>query len=206
MLALDIDPRTRSITPQPFTVRLDLEKVFSKRTDAVKAAPRARLQRVEGELPLERIYTPDFLVELVSGVPLVVEAKSAAEVQRIGTALARRGSVLNALGFRYLVVASTEVDDRGLHSNLVHMRDAMKYQRDNNSQPLVDRLVELVADNHAPFPLGEIKGKVPDICIYLGLILGVVGCDLRTGNLGVDTVLWLAHGDLAHLQLLRLED
>jgi len=205
MLAIDVDPRTVSITSQPFTVRLDLEMIFATKAEALKAAPRARPQRVNGEPLLERVYTPDFLVGLIGPVPLVVEAKSATEVERIEEELARRGRILNNLGFHYLVVPSTEINHPGLHANLVHMRDAMKYRRDNDTRPLLDGLIKRVANRQGQFLLGELKGAVSDVCIYLGLISGVIGCDLRRGNLGVDTVVWPAQGDLHHLQLLQLE-
>lgn len=205
MLALDIDPRTRSITSQPFTVRLDLEKVFSTRSDAIKAEPRGHIQKVDALPVQEQIYTPDFLAELTSPIPLVVESKSALEVGKITDALARRGRVLNSLGYGYLVVSSSEVDHHGLHSNLVHMRDATKYRKHNDTRLLLDGLIKLVSGRRTPFLLGEVKGLVPDVCIYLGLISGVIGCDLRSGHLGVGTKLWQAHGDLAHLQLLNLE-
>ncbi|KQR60936.1 hypothetical protein ASF94_17225 [Acidovorax sp. Leaf160] len=204
MLAIDIDPRAVSISPQPFTVRLDLEKIFATKAEALKATPRARPERIDGEPPLERIYTPDFLVGRTNPVPLVVEAKSAAEVARIGEALARRGRVLNNLGFHYLVVPSTEIEHRGLHANLVHMRDAMKYRRDNDERPFLDDLIKQVDGQDGKFLLGDIKGAVSDLCIYLGLVSGVIACDLRSGNFNVNTVLWQAHGDLSHLQLLQL--
>lgn len=205
MLALEVDPRVVSITSQPFTLRLDLEKIFSTKSEAIKATPRARLQRVDGEPPQERLYTPDFLVGLTSPLPLVVESKSAIEVERIGDTLARRGQVLNSLGFHYLVVPSTAVEHRGLHANLTHMRDAMKYRRDNDVGALPHDLMKLVANRQGQFLLGELKGAVSEVCIYLGLLSGVIACDMRSGNFSVNTVLWQAHGDLAHLQILPLE-
>lgn len=205
LLALEVDPRVVSITSQPFTLRLDLEKIFSTKSEAIKAMPRTRLQRVDGEPVLERIYTPDFRVGLTSPVPLVVESKSALEVEKIGGTLVRRGQVLNSLGFHYLVVPSTEVDHCGLHANLVHLRDAMKYRRDNDVGALLDDLTKRVAERQGQFLLGELKGAISDVSIYLGLISGVIACDMRSGNFSVNTVLWQAYGDLAHLQLLQLE-
>ena len=204
MLALDIDPRTRSITPQPFTVRLDLGRIFSTRTEASQAGTRHRVQPKDTAIVQEQIYTPDFLVELTSPTPLVVESKSALEVAKIAGALSRRGQILNSLGYQYLVVSSTAVNHVGLHSNLVHMRDAMKYRQQNDVSFLMEGLGQLVADRHAPFPLKDLKGQIPDVSIYLGLISGVIGCDLRGGNLGNNTMVWQTHGDLAHLQLLPL--
>ena len=206
MLALDIDPRVRSITPQPFTVRLDLEESFSTRSEAIRATPAPqRVVAVNGQPSLELIYTPDFVVELATPVRLVVESKSTREIENIGDALARRGRILNSLGFRYLVVPSTELDHRGLHANLSLLRDTTKYQRENDTVSMRSELHDLLSSRSGPFLLGEIRGHVHDLGIYLGLISGAIACDLRSGRLGVDTRLWLSHGDLGHLQLLALE-
>ncbi len=205
MLALEVDPRVVSITPQPFTIRLDLEKHFPTKSDAIRAEPRAQPQPVDGEVPLERIYTPDFLVGLTTSAPLVVEAKSATEIEKIGEALERRGRVLNSLGFNYLVVPNTEVGHQGLHSNLGRMRDAMKYCRENDVSAFLGNLDSLVGEKQEQFLLGELKDVVPDWVIHIGLVSGVIACDMRSGHFSINTVLRKVHGDLSHLQLLRLE-
>jgi hypothetical protein len=92
MLALEVDPRVVGIDPQPFTVRLDLSRVFATRSEAVKAEPRARRAPVGVEAPQERIYTPDFLVELTTAQAWVVELKSPTEVQNIAPGLDASGS------------------------------------------------------------------------------------------------------------------
>lgn len=205
MLALDVDPRTCGIVPQPFTVRLDLQKVYPTKSEALKAEPKARIKLVAGETGEERVYTPDFMVTLTHPTPLVVEAKSSTEIATISVALARRGLVLNNLGYRYLVVSSAELEHKGLHSNLVHMRDAMQFRTKNDTQSLLDGLAKLIANRHTPFHFGEIRDQTSDLALYIGLISGMVGCDLKGGHLSVNTQIWQAHGDLEHLQLLGLE-
>jgi hypothetical protein len=205
MLALDVDPRTRDIVPQPFTVRLDLQKLYPTRSEALKAEPKGRIKLVSGEPREEQVYTPDFLVTLTHPTPLVVESKSSIEVEKIQADLKRRGLILNNLGYRYLVVSSAELEHKGLHSNLVHMRDAMQFRAKNDTQPLMDGLAKLIANRYAPFHFGEIRNQTSDLALYLGLISGMVGCDLRGGHLSVNTQIWQAHGDLEHLQLLSLE-
>ena len=205
MLALDVDPRTRGIVSQPFTVRLDLQKVYPTRSEALKAKPSRLIKALSGEPTEERVYTPDFLVTLVHPTPLVVESKSSVEIAKISAALARRERVLNHLGYRYLVVSSTELEHKGLHSNLAYMRDAMKFRSKNQTQALMDELTELVKGRHAPFPFGDIRDQTSDLALYLGLVSGVIGCDLRSGYFSVNTTIWQANGDLAHLKLLNLE-
>jgi hypothetical protein len=205
VLAVDVDPRSRNIVPQPFTIRLDLQKVFPTRREALKAEPRVRLKTVSDEPVEERVYTPDFLVQLTNPTPLVIESKSSIEIAKISAALARRELVLNNLGYRYLVVSSADVAYRGLHSNLVNLRDAMQFRSKNETRSILDGLIKLVASRSDPFAFGEIRRQTTDLALYLGLISGVIGCDLRGGHLGVNTIIWQAHGDLAHLQLLNLE-
>lgn len=205
MLCLEVDPRGRTATPQPFTVRLDLEQVFATRSEAVQAVPRQRLQAVGGDTPPERIYTPDFLAELVTGEPWVIESKSTTAVSKTTVALQRRSDVLNRCGFHFLVVPGEELQSRGLHANLVHLRDAMRLQQHGGASELLQQLEAVVGAQSEAFSLGAIKGSLPAAAIYLGIVNGLIACDLKSGNLGVATKLWKAHGDLSHLQLLKLE-
>jgi len=204
-LALDIDPRVRTIKAQPFTVRLDLQKIFKTRSEAVKANATTTMEAGGEEEDLERVYTPDFLVELVTPNPLVVESKSAEATARISDVLERRGRILNALGYQYLVVPSTAIKVRGLHANLVHLRDATKFKQDNDATEQLAKLTKLVDGKRGKFSAGELRGKVSDTTIYLGVISGILGCDLRSGHFSVETVMWQAYGDLSHLQLLEWE-
>jgi hypothetical protein len=205
MLALDLDPRTLEIVAQPFTVRLDLPKVYATKQEAIKAEPRSRIKLVDGQPHEERVYTPDFFVEIAHRTPLVVESKSNRNIEDIAGALERRARVLNALGYRYLVVLDTEVNHKGLHVNLVNLRDAKKFRQNNDTKLLLDGVNELASRLGGRFAFGEIKGRISDLSIYLGLVSGVIGCDLRSGHLSVMTELWQADGDLSHLQLLNLE-
>lgn len=204
LLALDIDPRTCRITPQPFSIRLDLEKVFKTKADALKAKKHKNLKALDEE-PLENVYTPDFLVVLTTPVPLVVESKSAVSIEKIRAQLERRKRVLNALGYHFLVVSDEDLGLEGLHTNLANLRDATKYRKEEDTQELMSRLIRIVEMHREPFALSSIKTRLPDVAIYLGLISGVIACDLKAGQLNVNTVLWRAHGDLTHLQILNLE-
>lgn len=205
MLCLEVDPRVMSATPQPFTVRLDIEQVFATRSQAVRAAPRQRLEAVYGDTPLERIYTPDFVAQLVTGEPWVIESKATPAVSKAAAALPRRSGVLNRLGFHFLVVPGDELQSRGLHANLVHLRDAIRLRQQAGARALLRQLEEVVATQPEDFHLGAIKGALPSTAIYLGIVTGLIACDLKSGNFGVATKLWKAHGDLSHLQLLKLE-
>ncbi len=205
LLAMDIDPRTKRITPQPFTARLDIEKIFKSRSEAVTFMPRGRVIRKDGVEQLERVYTPDFLVELAMPVPLVVEVKSNCEVDKLTDSLDRRRRVLNNLGYNYLVVKNSEFEYEGLHTNLVNLRDSVRYRNTNDVIAQVANLGSVISKQNGSFSLGSIRALVSDLTIYLGLVAGVIACDLRAGPFSVNTALWHAYGDLSHLQLLNLD-
>lgn len=205
LLALEVDPRVVSIATQPFTVRLDTCQLYPTKAEAASAEPRPRRASRTEDPALERVYTPDFHVVLATQQEWAVESKSALEVQNLAQALARRGAVINDLGFHYLVVASNELDQTGLHVNLANLRDAMKYRRSSDTTSLMDQLAQTIAAQPEEFALADVRAQVSDLAVYLGLVSGVIGCDLRSGHFGIKTVLRKAYGDLAHLQLLRFE-
>lgn len=205
MLALDIDPRVINITPQPFSVRLDIEKIFPTKGEALRYSGRSELNEVSTISKQERIYTPDFAVQLLHPTPLIVESKCNEEISRIGAALERRGQILRNLGYRFLIVSSKEVEHKGLHANLVNLRDAQQCRSKNDCVALLEGLGKLISDRTGAFAFSEIRGAISDLAFYLGLIAGVIGCDLRGGHFNNRTVIWQAHGELTHLQLLPLE-
>lgn len=203
LLALDVDPRTVFIIPQPFTVRLDIRQKFQTRAEALRAEPRIRLTPVDEKNPLEKVYTPDFQVDCANPVNLIYEAKSQREIHQIKPQIDRRREVLNFLGFHYLVVPNEDINQDGLRVNLVHLRDACKFKRANDATPYIKLLQDAIGDRQDDFFWGEYKGRLSDLSLYLGLVCGLIACDLRAGPFGVNTKLWQSHGDLSHLQLLN---
>lgn len=202
LLALDVDPRTTYIAAQPFTVRLDIPAAFKDKSMALAADPPLAMAYAQA-LNLELVYTPDFEVKDGGQVPLAVEVKDERNV--VAPVFDRRRAILKRLGYRFLAVTDKDVGHRGLERNLVFARDATKILRDGQPQAHLDELLAAVDGFEGPFRLGLIRGAVSDLAIQLGLVTGVVAYDLKSGALGVNTVLWLAYGDLQHLQLLNLE-
>ena len=182
LLALDVDPRIRTIAAQPFTLRMDLEKLFATRTEAFQHAPRAR----DEEPSFEVIYTPDFLVKLASPTPLVIEAKSKKAMSSLDDTIRHRTSVLESLGYHYQVVSSAQVDAPGLHGNLVRLRDSMQFCQTNDAAICLDDIQACLHEQPEEFTLGGIRGKTPDVNIYLAILTGALACDLRSGSFSVD--------------------
>ena len=209
-LALDIDPCTKHIAPQPFTLRLDLERLFETRKEALKATPRISKKRRDVDSPhkIESIYTPDFLVELTTPTPLVIECKTDSQIIKLQVELARRKQILNNLGYRYQVVSTDQLNQKGLHVNLANLRDAIHYPDNEVKQGYLGVLEMMISRRNGPFLVSDLRKVVPempDIALYLGLAYGVIAFDLRSGHISNNTTIWKAYGDLSHLQLLNLE-
>ena len=205
LLALDLDPRTRSIKSQPITVRLDLKMEFKSRSEAMQAQPKPPLLQLDGQSLTERVYTPDFIVELSDPLALIVESKSQQEIDKIKDKLTVRGNILRDLGYRYLVVSSADLSRPGLHANLSLLRDAIKHQSANAIQQKLNTLENALQGMCGVFLYADIKENCDDLSLYLALINGLLACDLKAGRLGARTTLWPAYGDLSHLKILNLD-
>ncbi len=138
--------------------------------------------------------------------PLVVECKTGFQAKKLQVELIRRGQILSNLGYRYQVISTEQLDYKGLHVNLVNLRDAIHYPPNEEiKQGYLCALERFASRRNGPFLASEIRRIVPDQVLYLGLAYGVIACDLRSGHISNDTIVWMAYGDLAHLQLLNLE-
>lgn len=203
-IALDIDPRTVALYAQPLTFRLDLERVFDTKAEARKAEPRIKSGSVS-ESGLECCYTPDFLVHLGEPVDLIVESKDDKEIEKLTDVLERRKQILSSLGYRYLVVRNSTFAVKGLHQNIVDVRDALQRLSKRDCKAQLAAMEEVVAGFSDSFALGEIWDLVQPISdIHKAVATGLVAYDLRSGKLTRDTEVWPAYGDLTHLQLLPL--
>lgn len=203
-LALEVHPAVRSLQTQPFTVRLDTVEIFSTQREARQSVSASGMDIRDG---VERIYTPDFLVETANLVPLVVEAKSSRALPSLSTSLERRAAVLSALGFRLVVVTEQDVGQPGLAGNLVRLRDVLLYRECHDTSTEMQALQGALAQLDETFTVADLRTlRVPDTAVYLGLVTGVLGCDLRAGAFSTKTIVWPAQGDLSHLLLLPLEE
>ena len=203
-IALDIDPRTVALYAQPLTFRLDLQRVFDTKSEALRAEPRVKPGSVS-ESGLECCYTPDFLVHLGEPVDLIVESKDDKEIEKLTAALERRKQILSSLGYRYLVVANSEFAAIGLHQNMVDVRDALRRLSTRDCKVQLAAMEEVVARFSDSFALGQIWNLVQPLSdIHKAVATGLIAYDLRSGKLTRDTVVWPAYGDLTHLQLLPL--
>lgn len=202
-LALEVHPEVKSLCTQPFTVRLDTVEIFDTQNEARRAVSASGVDARDG---VERIYTPDFLVETTSPVWLAVEAKSSLHLASLSSSLQRRGAVLSALGYRFLVVSDLDVGQPGLAGNLVRLRDALRYQDLHDTSAEMATLHDALTRLGETFTVADLRRlNVPDTAVYLGLATGVLGSDLRSGAFSVKTIVWPAKGDFSHLVLLSLE-
>ncbi len=205
-IAIDIDPRVVALYAQPLSFRLDLQQVFETKKEARQAHPCVKAGS-KGPQGLECVYTPDFLVELTNPVPLIVESKSDKEIEKRQADMERRKKVLSKLGYRFLVIPNSTFDPKGFHQNLVDTRDALRSLANRDCSVVIEIAGKVVNRFSAPFALGEVWSEIQPISdIHIAVAGGLVGYDLRAGKLSRDTKMWPAHGELAHLQILPLEN
>jgi hypothetical protein len=202
---LDIDPRTKGIRPQPFTLRLDLLEVFPSKEQALGAEP-AVPPREERDHPDDvYIYTPDFLVEGSTGREVVLEGKPEAELQRIPETVEQWKAALCKVGYAFDCVTDAQVCFPGLAYNAAGIRDALHHLQINARPTELDQLSRVVGGECSPFQLGQLLAHFSSAVIYMAIATGVLACDLRAGVLAPSTLVRPAGGDLSHLQLLPLE-
>jgi hypothetical protein len=203
-LALDIDPRIKTIKAQPFTARLDLMKWFPTKSEALAARPSVppRSEREDPESVF--VYTPDFCVTSIHPDDLAIESKPEAELDSINSEVVQWRAALNNLGFRFLVVTDRDLDAPGLRSNLVNIRDALQALSVGKGRTQLALLEAALPRLGKNFALADVRSHAPDSVILLAIAAGLLACDLRAGHLGRSTVLSPAYGDLSHLQLLDL--
>ena len=205
-LALDIDPRVLSIRAQPCTFRLDLRMRFDTSKEARVASPEKSFIPGDAENSSEEIYTPDFEVEWTNPVMLLVETKPAKALLKISEKMDRRRAVLGRLGYRLVTATDEDIGHKGLRANMAYMRDAQRFhtRKPVASRIEMDALQQVTTAYSGEFKLGDIRERVSDNGIRVGLANGVIAFDLRQGTLNNESVLWNAFGELSRLQLLNL--
>jgi hypothetical protein len=202
-VALDIDPRVVKLRSQPFTIRLDLLRVFPTREAALAADPPVPPRAERSDPDDVYVYTPDLEATGSSGAEVAVECKSEDAFRSVEGKVNQWRTALQALGYPLLCITHEQVSRPGLNYNLVCIRDATRALGRDGAQAL-DPLLRLVEGCQGPLTFGALQPQVPDHVIQLGIAAGVLGCDLKAGVIGPHTELWPAHGDLSHLCILDL--
>jgi hypothetical protein len=196
---LNLDPRVRSFSCQPFT--LDLVEGRILRT----AEERASARRRHEHLPSPRSYTPDILAVLSGDQDLVVEVKLQGYlgdyIDDRRLTLARE--LLHSAGYRFLRVVVPKDAWFPLRLNLGPLSLAA-------SRPELLPGPDLAAAlTHA---CGEGGSSLGSICRSLGLaashtpgwlVGGVFAADLLRQPINFDMQVTCAHGDRSHLSLIE---
>lgn len=198
-LALDVDPRVTSIAAQPFTIRLDTAQVYETQELA-----RASIADLPSDHRTGLIYTPDFWVELVGGVHVIVECKPKDKTQQLGADLERIRSVLKRMGLRFLVITEEHVGYPSLEGNLIRIRDANNRFR-MRAGSFDFSWIETLTETAEQISLGEVLDVSDHETMLAAIATGVIAVDLRAGPLSKWTPATRSYGDLSHLQILDLE-
>lgn len=198
-LALSVDPRVSRIKAQPFSIRLDTAEIFPTQSLARQSVGAQFGLSGEG-----LIYTPDFLVELVTGEHLVVECKPKHQADLLVEYFARVGSVLHGIGLRFIVFTDADVSGRGLEGNLIRIKDAKRMLRKSQTN-LMANSIECVSSAEGDVQVAELLESWSESEVLVAISMGVIATDLRSGPFSKKMKVQMAYGDLSHLQILGLE-
>lgn len=200
----ELDPRVKSISPQPFALDVITGKVFKTRRELEDA--RKSRSSIDA---LRRDYTPDLLLVLHDGTRLIVEVKDPGHVPRDGyrekLETARR--ILIMRGERFLLIPLQYEESAPLVHNAELLAQAL-------FTPPSSDLIRAVSEKVTAL-LADAPTALRDLMPALGLTLrdapalitaGVLEADLGGGVLNGRTLVRAAHGSLSHLELLPLDE
>lgn len=197
-----LDPRVRTVRPQPFTVDVVSGSILYTREDLV--AHRKTRERSEVSL---REYTPDFGFRLLDGVQIAIEVKDRRFPckQEYWDKIDKAKRILAAHGYRFQVIfMNYEPSDSLVHNADILTALRINFEK-NISQNQIDAIEAGVGDSAST--LGQVA-HLADLTLREApalVLQGVVAADLAAGPLGSRTLVQLAYGDLAHLAVLNFE-
>lgn len=200
----ELDPRVKSISPQPFALDVITGKVFKTRRELEDARKtRSKIDAVR------RDYTPDLLLVLHDGTRLIVEVKdpryAPRDEYREKLETARR--LITMRGERFLLIPLQYEETAPLVRNAELLAQAL-------FTPLSPDLIRAVSEKVAALP-ADAPTALRDVMPALGLTLrdapalitsGVLSADLAGRVLDGRTLVRAAHGSLSHLELLPLNE
>ena len=197
-----LDPRVRTVRPQPFTVDVISGQIFHNRQDLL--VHRKTREKSESRL---REYTPDFSFDLIDGRRIIVEVKDHRYVceQAYWEKVEKAKRLLLSNGYRFQVIFMEYEPS----APLVHNADLITAFRNNFKKTITDaQLATIEAD------VGDSVSSLGHVAELAGLTLrdapvlviqGIVSADIAAGPLGSRTPVRLAYGDLHHLSVLNFE-
>lgn len=200
----ELDPRVKSISPQPFALDVITGKVFKTRRELEDA--RKTRWKIDA---LRRDYTPDLLLVLHDGTRLIVEVKDPRYLPRddYREKLETAQRLIKMRGERFLLIPLQYEETSAIVRNAELLAQAL-------FTPLASDLICAVSEKVAAL-LADAPAALRDLMPALGLTLrdapalitsGVLGADLAGGALNGRTLVRAAHGSLSHLELLPLNE
>ncbi|MDI3491347.1 MAG: hypothetical protein PWP11_2624 [Thauera sp.] len=200
----ELDPRVKSISPQPFALDVITGKVFTTRRD-LKYARNAR-SSIDA---LRRDYTPDLLVVLHDGRRIIVEVKDPRHALRddYRQKLETAQRLLTMRGERFLLIPLQYAESAPLVHNTELLALALAH-------PLAPDVIRAVSEQIDTL-LGSNQMTLRDLMPALNLTLreapalitaGVLEADLARFVLNGRALVRAANGSLRHLELLPLEE
>ncbi|NMG49314.1 hypothetical protein GO613_14545 [Azoarcus communis] len=200
----ELDPRVKSISPQPFALDVITGKVFKTRAELED--DRKSRQSVDS---LRRDYTPDLLLVLHDDTRIIVEAKDARHLPQ-GEYLKKLDTARRIFAMRgeRFVLIPLKYDER---APIVYNAERLALAL---TQPLAPNVIHdasckvstLLANEQ--IPLGDLMPQLElDLRMAPSLIVtGVLEADICSGPINRKTLVRAAYGSLSHLEILTLEE
>lgn len=200
----ELDPRVKSISPQPFALDVITGKVFKTRRELEDA----RMTRSKIDAA-RRDYTPDLLLVLHDGTRLIVEVKDPRHLPRdeYREKLETARRMITMRGERFLLIPLQYDETAPLVRNAELLAQALFTPPSSN---LIRAVSEKVAALRADTP-AALRDLVPALGLTLRdvpalITTGVLEADLAGRVLDGRTLVGAAHGSLSHLELLPLDE
>lgn len=200
----ELDPRVKSISPQPFALNVTTGKVFTTRQDLEDA----RKARVSVNA-LRRDYTPDLLLVLHDGRRIIIEVKDPRHAlrdeyrEKLDTA--RR--MLAMRGEHFLLIPLQYAESAPLVHNTELLALALAHPLAPDVTRAVSEQIKTLLDGNQM----ALRDLMPALDLTLReapalITAGVLGADLARFVLNGRALVHAANGSLSHLELLPLEE
>lgn len=192
-LMLDIDPRVKELSAQPFTLELQSNTLLPSRKDN---------QLRPGSAP--RFYTPDFLCQLHDGRRVAIDAKHSRFIEQFDI---KRDEIENCLrqhGIAFMVIPETAVSPSVMqavsHLHLLRAGYLASYRA------VAEEELSATLDACPSWLAVELSSRLASgrVGVLVGLLAGLLTADFSTPLFSPSSEVHAAHGDLSHLQLLEV--
>lgn len=192
-LMLDIDPRVIELTAQPFSLELQSNEMLPSRQHY---RPRPGIKA--------RFYTPDFLCKLDDGSLVAIDAKHSNFVEEFETKRKAVEACLRQHGIGFMVIPDTVVS-----LTVMGAVGSLHLLRAGYLAPIrsaAEAELNVLLASCPRWMTEDLTSRLSSgrVGLLAGLLAGLLKADLSMPLFSSASEVCAAHGDLSHLQLLKV--